>query len=189
MIGILLFIVTGAVVYDRLQAPHRISPDALNAQKSQPLDPSAWLPVPDVSLKSIDGKNVSLNDLKGRVVILNFWATWCPSCSEEFPSMLKLVRKFKGKVVLVAVSIDENKVDIENFINGLKTEFPEELAGSSVQIAWDVNRTVTSDVFQTMRFPEAIILSKDLRMARKVVGAFNWESKEISDYIDKLLVL
>ena len=67
------------------------------------------IPAPDFSFPRLDGKKVSLSDHKGKVVLVNIWATWCPPCVDEMPSMEKLYRKFKEQdFVILAVSIDES---------------------------------------------------------------------------------
>ena len=72
---------------------------------------------PAFELKDVDGNTVSLSSYKGTVVLLNFWATWCPSCREEFPSLNKLSRQLKNKKFsVIAVSIDRSVSDVRDFL-------------------------------------------------------------------------
>src|SRR5208337_109579 len=72
---------------------------------------------PEFSLKDVNGSTVSLSSYKGRVILLNFWATWCPSCTEEMPSMNKLARQLKNREFsVIAVSTDRSVSDVREFL-------------------------------------------------------------------------
>jgi DsbE subfamily thiol:disulfide oxidoreductase len=80
---------------------------------------------PDFTLASADGKKVSLKDYRGKVVFLNFWATWCESCRDEMPSMERLYKDFKGKgLEIVAVNVKEKRQDALAFAKELKLTYP-----------------------------------------------------------------
>jgi peroxiredoxin len=80
---------------------------------------------PDFTLPNFDGKKVSLKDFRGKVVFLNFWATWCVPCREEMPAMEKLYQEFKDKnFVVVAVNVKDRKQDALNFAKELKLSYP-----------------------------------------------------------------
>ena len=80
---------------------------------------------PDFTLATPDGKRVSLKDYRGKVVFLNFWATWCPSCRTEMPDMDKLYREFKGKgLEIVAVNVKDKKDDAMKFVSSMKLTYP-----------------------------------------------------------------
>lgn len=144
-------------------------------------------PVPQVSFVGLNDDAFTLDEFKGKVVLLNFWASWCPPCAVEFPSLLRLIRHYEGKVVLVAVSNDEDKEAIGEFLKDFEGEFAADLAGPNLRIAWDKDRGLSNNVFNTVQFPETIIVSPDGRMARKVVGDIQWDSDEIRGFIDTLL--
>ncbi len=149
---------------------------------------SPWDPVPKVSFAGLNGDAFTLEEFGGKVVLLNFWASWCPPCAVEFPSLLRLIRHYEGKVVLVAVSNDEDKEAVGKFLKDFEGEFAADLKSPNLRIAWDKDRGLSSNVFNTVQFPETIIISKDSRMARKVVGDIQWDSDEIRSFIDTLLV-
>jgi DsbE subfamily thiol:disulfide oxidoreductase len=80
---------------------------------------------PDFTLLDPGGKRVSLQDFRGKVVFLNFWATWCESCREEMPSMERLYREYKGKgLEIVAVNVKDKQPDALAFVKELKLNYP-----------------------------------------------------------------
>jgi peroxiredoxin len=80
---------------------------------------------PDFTLPNPDGKKVSLKDFRGKVVFLNFWATWCVPCREEMPAMEKLYQEFKDRnFVVLAVNVKDRKQDAVNFVRELKLSYP-----------------------------------------------------------------
>jgi DsbE subfamily thiol:disulfide oxidoreductase len=90
----------------------------LQEQKDRPAAPDFTLPDPR-------GKKVSLRDYRGKVVFLNFWATWCESCREEMPSMERLYQEFKGKgLEIVAVNVKDKRPDALAFVKELKLNYP-----------------------------------------------------------------
>ena len=82
-------------------------------------------PTPDFTLSDPAGKKVSLKDFRGKLVMLNFWATWCEPCREEMPSMERLYQEFKSKgFVIVAVNVKDKRKDALEFIKELKLTYP-----------------------------------------------------------------
>ncbi len=74
----------------------------------------------DFSLPSLDGKSVTLSDLKGAVVIVDFWASWCGPCKKELPALDRLAAKYSGKVVVLAVNIDKDRKKADAFLSQAK---------------------------------------------------------------------
>ena len=73
-------------------------------------------PAPDISLKDMQGNTVTLSQFKGKVVVLNFWATWCPPCREEMPSMERLHQQFKDQgLVLLAVNVEQDGARVKAY--------------------------------------------------------------------------
>ena len=82
-------------------------------------------PAPDFALPGPDGNRVALKDFRGKVVFLNFWATWCEGCREEMPSMERLYKEFKGKgLEIVAVNVKEKRPDALAFYKKLQLTYP-----------------------------------------------------------------
>ena len=133
---------------------------------------------PDFTVKALDGKDVTLSSLKGSVVLVNFWATWCPPCKEEIPSMIRLNQAMAGKAFrMLAISIDEGgKEAVDNFFKGSK-ELP-------VYLDTDAK---TSQLYGTTGVPETFIVDKQGTIQKKIVGGMDWSAPEVIAYMDDLL--
>jgi len=83
-------------------------------------------PAPEWQLKDLDGKSVRLSDFKGKVVVLNFWATWCPPCRREIPSFVALQKRYGARgLVIVGVSLDENgAAPVKQFASKMGINYP-----------------------------------------------------------------
>jgi cytochrome c biogenesis protein CcmG/thiol:disulfide interchange protein DsbE len=81
---------------------------------------------PNFSLKSVDGKTVKLSDYKGKIVIIDFWATWCPPCRRGVPDLISIQKEFKKDVVVIGISLDREKTikDVPGFIKDYGINYP-----------------------------------------------------------------
>lgn len=133
---------------------------------------------PDFTVKDLDGKDVKLSELKGSVVLVNFWATWCPPCREEIPSMMKLNRAMNGKAFrMLAISIDEGGKDaVVKFFKGNR-DLPTYL---------DTDGKI-SQLYGTTGVPETFVVDKQGVIQKKIVGGMDWGSAEVAAYMDELL--
>jgi len=125
---------------------------------------------PDFVLKDLKGGSVSLGELRGKVVFLHFWATWCPPCLVELPGLQRFVEGLdKGQYALLAVCVDnERPARIGDFLKSWGTEIPVYLdPGGSL-----------ARRFGTVRFPETYILDRKGRVCRKVIGAGDWTTSK-----------
>ncbi len=137
-------------------------------------------PAPDVSVVSIaNGSTLKLSDLKGKVVLLNFWATWCPPCREEIPSMMKLNGFMAGKPFqMVAISIDEGgKQSIESFFKETGFSLPTYLDESGA----------SSKSYGVTGVPETFIIDKQGVLIKKIIGGAAWDSPESVAFIEGLM--
>jgi peroxiredoxin len=133
---------------------------------------------PDFTLPSRDGKAVKLSDLRGKIVFLNFWATWCSPCRFEMPDMERLYKEMKGRPFeILAVSVDEPgwRV-IDPFAEQAHLSFP---------ILWDGDMNVTR-LYHSYRFPETFIIGKDGRILEKRVGPANWSDPRFVGHFREL---
>ena len=131
----------------------------------------------DVSLV-LNGKPARLSDLKGKVVLLNFWATWCPPCVDEAPSLNALQHRIAplGGTVL-GVSVDDDEQAYQEFIKRYGLAFPT-YRDTSKQIPL---------TYGTTMFPDTYIIDRNGKLDRKIVGAQDWGSTEMTQYLDNLL--
>ncbi len=136
---------------------------------------------PNFSFTDLNGEKSELQQNKGKVIVLNFWASWCGPCVEEVPSLIKLVKEFKGDVELIAVSGDSSRGDIEVFLKS----FPE-LKSLNIRIVWDEDRSIMK-MFDVTRLPESLVLDKDLKVAKKIVGSIDWYNSDSIAYVKGLL--
>jgi len=136
-------------------------------------------PAPAFSLPRLaDGQTLSLGDLRGRVVLVNFWATWCKPCEEEMPAMERLYRQLRAEgFELLAVSVDENAADVRTFRERLGLSFP---------ILLDPTREVAG-LYQTFRFPESLLIGPDGVVVERYVGEKPWDAGAYVARIRRLL--
>ena len=120
---------------------------------------------------------VALNQFRGQIVVLNFWATWCPPCVEEMPSLVEMQRRMKNKgVTVVAVSID---VDENAYRAFLKQH------GVDLLTVRDPRKRHPNFMAPT-GWPETFIIDRQGVIRRKFIGAVDWTEPEITDYLNKL---
>lgn len=141
-------------------------------------------PAPVFTFTTIDGRAHQLRDFEGKAVVINFWATWCPPCVVEFPQMLNLARETHGDAIYIFLSSDTQVAPIERFVDNLKRTQPKEIALDNVFIAQDPGKTITQTLYQSYRLPETYLLSPDLSVADKIIGAsVVWDAPEIIEKV------
>lgn len=86
--------------------------------------PGLGKPAPEFTLLDTDGKAVRLADFRGKVVLLNFWATWCAPCRQEFPELVKTYRNGGGQVVVIGINMQENREQVREFADEYGADFP-----------------------------------------------------------------
>jgi cytochrome c biogenesis protein CcmG, thiol:disulfide interchange protein DsbE len=131
---------------------------------------------PDFTVQDAD-RSVTLSQFRGQVVVLNFWATWCPPCVEEMPSLVAMQQRMKAKgVTVIAVSVD---VDENAYRQFLKDH------GVNLVTVRDPNQK-SNTLYGTFKFPETYIVDRNGVMRRKFIGAVDWTEPEITDFLSKL---
>jgi peroxiredoxin len=136
------------------------------------------VPPPDFSLPLLQGGTVSLQDFSGKVVFLNFWATWCPPCRAEMPSMEALYQRFKEKgLEFVVVDINENVREVKEFINEYTLTFP---------VVLDTNGAVSNN-YNIQAIPSTYIIDRDGKIMSQTVGGRNWNTPAIMAAFEELL--
>ncbi len=134
---------------------------------------------PNFSLEDLNGKKVDLKQFRGKIVFLNFWATWCGPCKEEMPSMEGLYQKFKEKnFVFLTISVDyEEKKKVKEFIDKHHYTFP---------VLID-SKCLTLELYGVKGIPTTILIDKKGRMVGRAVGPRDWKHPEIVSLLSSLL--
>lgn len=133
------------------------------------------LALPEGNLTLLDGKLIDLKSFAGKVIIFNFWASWCTPCIEEVPSLVSLVKE-DPNIVIIAVSGDQNKDDITAFLKS----FP----GFNKPPIYVVqeNAKVLMDQFKVDKLPESFIFNPKGEMVKKISGTINWHTPDSIEY-------
>lgn len=138
---------------------------------------------PDFAFQALDGSKHKLSDFRGKVVILNFWASWCAPCVIEFPQMIDLAKAKEGKAILLFLSQDEDEDAIKRF---LKKHAPE-LSQENIYVALDREQKTARALYQTYKLPETYLIGRDGRIAEKIIGAdVVWNGAAMKAKIDDL---
>ena len=135
---------------------------------------------PNFTLQGLDGRMASLSDYKGKVVLLNIWATWCTYCVAEMPSIDKLNKMFEDEnFEVLAVSIDEEGAKVvENFMKKRNLSFP---------VLLDPEGQVTRLYRTTGVVPVSFIIRKDGIIDNKIEGAIDWTAPKVIEYFQNLM--
>jgi thiol-disulfide isomerase/thioredoxin len=131
------------------------------------LDP---MPIPiEVTLPDLNGRQVSLSDFKGKVLFVNFWATWCPPCLEEMPSMQKLHNRLKDKdFVMVAIGLQESAAPVKKYLKEYQFTFM-----TLLDLKGEVGL-----LFGIRSIPTTLILDKQGMIIGVAMGARDWDGKK-----------
>lgn len=133
---------------------------------------------PDFTLKDLKGTQVTLKNFKGRVVFLNFWATWCPPCRREMPSMERLYKQLKDRdFTMLAVDMQESEKRVRAFISEFSLSFPALL---------DLNGDISS-LYGIVGLPTTYIIDREGKIIGKAVGPRDWSSQESKQLFQSLL--
>ncbi|TAJ09790.1 MAG: TlpA family protein disulfide reductase [Nitrospirae bacterium] len=125
--------------------------------------------MPAFSLETLDGRAVASVDLKGKVVLLNFWATWCGPCKDEMPSLEWLRKQFDpADVVVLSVTTDHQREGIRAFMKHL---------GLALPVLFDEDQEVSGS-FMVRGLPTTFLVGKDGRLVGRAVGPRAWDSPE-----------
>ena len=133
--------------------------------------------VPSLELTDMSGRSWSLEQLRGKVVLLNFWATWCEPCREEMPSLVALSRQYPDRLVVLAVNYQENPAKINRFLEAVPLSFPVLLdRDGSATKAW--TRRI---------FPTSVLLDVRGQPQVMVLGEFDWAGPQAQRLINPLM--
>ena len=144
------------------------------------LEPYDGPKLPDFALADLDGNEHRLSEYQGQVVLVNFWATWCPPCVEELPSMQRLYDEFEDEpFTILAVDMDEEVESVRAFLDKLETEvtFPILIdEGGRIMGAWNI-----------AAFPTSFVIGPDGMIEYALYGGLEWDRPEVVEKIEGLL--
>ena len=180
---ILLFVVLfiGVVLFffeHFLEAPISVKDVQTRKNFNQEKSAVGYL-APRFTLRNLKGNFDSLENYRGQVVVLNFWATWCAPCRVEMPSFENLYRRYRSEgMTVLAVTIDKNaKPQIKSFVDQYRLSFPVLLDSKG-----EVER-----LYPSMTVPFTYVIDRNGRIVARVDGAKNWESEETFEAVEYLL--
>ena len=128
--------------------------------------------------KAGDASSLSLEQLRGKVVLINFWATWCKPCEDEMPAMERLYQALRGSAFeMVAISVDEDEAPVNAFAQRLGLSFP---------VLMDPSQRIAA-AYQTFRFPESLLVGRDGVIVERYIGPKDWDAEPYLGRIRRLL--
>ena len=133
---------------------------------------------PDFSITADDGRTVTANSFGGKLLVLNFWATWCSPCIEELPSLDQFQRQLANSgVVVLGVSVDKDEKAYKRFLSRAKVSF---------LTARDPQNKINAE-YGTFRFPESYLINSDGKVVMKIISATNWTDDKMVSFVKSLL--
>ncbi len=136
-------------------------------------------PAPDFCLKDLNGRKVSLADLKGRAVVLNFWSTTCPPCVAEIPALNALYHNLAGSgLVVLGIALDPSDKPVRELARRQRIEYP---------LLIDSSQEVYFDAYGLFGQPVSILIDRTGMVREKIIGQVNWTSPEMVTKIKSLL--
>ena len=174
LLWIVAVFLAGAVVYmgTRARKPGSAQAPGANTKSGQPQT------APDFRLQSIDGQPVTLSSFRGKVVLLDFWATWCTPCRSEIPRFIEWQQKYREKgFVVLGVSMDDSSKDAANYAREMKITYPVVMGSSDVADSYG----------GVLGLPVNLLISRDGKILNKYVGAtdLNALEKQIADELGR----
>jgi peroxiredoxin len=128
----------------------------------------------EFSVPALPSGSLDLKNYRGQIVVLNFWATWCPPCVEETPSLEQFAEKMREHgVTVLSVSVDDNKKALQDFIQKYHISYP---------VGCDPDRSLAAR-YGTVLFPETYILDRTGRVAEKIAEGIDWNDPRIQTFV------
>ncbi len=140
--------------------------------------PKVRLPAPAFSAEQLNHRVLSLADYAGKLVLLNFWASWCLPCREEMPAMQDLWQQYRDKgFTVIAVAADDNREDVAKYVAKASLDFP---------VVLDVTGRIRRK-YEVVGLPMSYLIGRDGRLSGRLLGRRDWHSKKARVLIESLL--
>jgi peroxiredoxin len=144
-----------------------------------PAGPQVGEPLPALDVPALDGPPVNLGDYRGRVLVLNVWATWCAPCREEMPSLQRLSERFPEEhFVVVGLTVDEDTNLAREFLLKYGIHFP---------ILSDPAGAIAEGLLGVSAYPDTFIVAADGTLVERVTGGREWDGAEMVSLLESLL--
>ncbi len=176
---VILFVVFVSVLFSRKQVNQETQVNAPHVEQNQGVQMDSATRE-DVVFMDGEGKKVSIKDLQGKVVFINFWATWCPPCINEMPSINTLKSKFESSkdIVFLMVDVDAKYEKSNAFMKDNNYNLPVYIPASQIP-----------STFLGSAIPTTVILNKKGELSQRLEGGRDYASQEIEDYLKELIAL
>ena len=172
-----LALIAGTYFADRATRVHTKVPVNVKADNPLPKTSTAALPVaPDFTLKDLDDKEVSLSQYKGKVVLLNFWATWCEPCRVEIPWLIDMQQKYAARgFTIIGIAMDEEgKSEVAPYV--AKERF--NVNGQSLPMSYPIvlgNDPMADKFGGLLGYPTSILISRDGKVVKRITGLISYD--------------
>ncbi|WP_335966628.1 TlpA disulfide reductase family protein [Galbibacter sp. PAP.153] len=170
VIALLVFTPVGTGVKVYINRWLSFAPSVVSENKREIIEDYQW------KLQTISGENYNFNETEGKVVLINFWATWCPPCIAEMPSLQDLYTDYKNDVLFLFVT-NENSKSVSTFLDKHHYNFPVFTPLSPVP-----------DKIKASSMPTTYLIDKKGKIIIDKTGAADWNSKKVRELLDRLIV-
>lgn len=136
--------------------------------------------VPNFTFTTVDGRNMSAHELKGRPLLINFWASWCAPCIQEMPALLEVAAQHEEQITLLGVSSDHNTEAFQNFLDKLPP------LTDNVMMVHDQSGDISMGTFGIQGLPVTLVLDKNLHTVERLNGA-DWKKSDLNATLDSLI--
>ena len=155
-----------AVIYDETDVP--MGKMEANRQISKQDTTKLDIALPAVHFKSFEGEDFALADFSDKIVVINFWASWCPPCIKELPELFQLANEYD--IIFIAANLDQKLENATALIEKIKKKNPDMVIPDNTYFAWDPKKKIALKIFHTTKYPETYVIGKNQHIKAKIVG-------------------